>query len=198
MASKKESTFVNMTVTLAVITITASVALAGVFNLTKEKIEQAKKEKLQKAISLVVPEFNNDVGAESYEVACDGPDKLVFYPAKKDGKLVGVAVKTYTDKGFSGRFVIMVGFLPDGVIQNTAVLEHHETPGLGDKMDVSKSKFPVQFNGKNPESFKLKVKKDGGDVDAITAATISSRAYCDAIQRAYDAFVKEKNEGGLK
>lgn len=198
MAETKESTFTSMLLTLAVITITASLALAGVYNLTKEKIEQVKKEKLKNAISLVVPEFNNDVGAEMIEVACDGPDKLEFFPAKKDGVLTGVAVKTYTDKGFNGRFWIMVGFLPDGTIQNTAVLEHHETPGLGDKMDVSKSKFPVQFNGKNPAGFKLIVKKDGGDVDAITAATISSRAFCDAVQRAYNAFEKINKEGGIK
>jgi electron transport complex protein RnfG len=58
-------------------------------------------------------------------------------------------------------------------------------------MDASKSDFPNQFRDKSPESFKLSVKKDGGDVDAITAATISSRAFCDAVQRAYKAVRKE-------
>jgi electron transport complex protein RnfG len=66
-----------------------------------------------------------------------------------------------------------------------SVLQHKETPGLGTKM--TEEKFLVQFRGKNPGSFPLKVKKDGGQVDAITAATISSRAFCDALQRAYDA-----------
>jgi len=194
----KQSTFTSMTVTLLVISATASVALAGVYSLTKEKIEQAKKEKLINAIAVVVPEFNNDPGAEMMLVDCDDKDKLEFYPAKKDGKLIGFAVKTYTDKGFSGRFWIMAGFLPDGTISNTAVLEHYETPGLGDKMDVAKSKFPIQFNGKNPATFNMKVKKDGGDVDAITAATITSRAFTDAVQRAYDALIKLNNEGGIK
>ena len=98
-------------------------------------------------------------------------------------------------KGFSGKIELMVGFLDDGTIENTAVLMHKETPGLGDKMDQKKSDFSLQFIGKNPVDFKLKVKKDGGDVDAITAATISSRAFCDAVQRAYDVFEKE---GGAK
>ena len=91
---------------------------------------------------------------------------------------------------------MLVGFLPDGTIKDIAVLENKETPGLGDKMLKSKSNWSTQFEEKNPANFKLKVKKDGGDVDAITAATISSRAFCDAVQRAYNALETEK--GGEK
>jgi electron transport complex protein RnfG len=68
------------------------------------------------------------------------------------------------------------------------VISHAETPGLGEKMQKNKSDFSVQFMGKNPADFKLAVKKDRGDVDAITASTITSRAYCDAVQRAYNGF----------
>jgi electron transport complex protein RnfG len=82
----------------------------------------------------------------------------------------------------------MVGFSPDGTIYSTSVLEQKETPGLGTKM--TQPFFKDQFDGKNPSSFKLFVKKDGGQVDAITASTITSRAYCDAVQRAYDAYMK--------
>ncbi len=89
----------------------------------------------------------------------------------------------------------MVGFSPKGILINTVVLEHKETPGLGDKMDVAKSDFPIQFQGKDLAEWNMTVKKDGGDVDAITAATISSRAFCDAVQRAYDTFI---NEGGAE
>lgn len=88
----------------------------------------------------------------------------------------------------------MVGFNAEGNIFNTEVIAAAETPGLGDKINKDKSDFAKQFSGQNPESFKLSVKKDGGDVDAITAATISSRAYCDAIQRAYDVFMKVKED----
>jgi electron transport complex protein RnfG len=90
----------------------------------------------------------------------------------------------------------MVGLLPDGSINNISVLEHKETPGLGDKMQKNKSSWSEQFNGKNPGSFKLAVTKDGGDVDAITAATISSRAYTDAVKRAYETY--QANQGGTK
>ena len=112
----------------------------------------------------------------------------------KNEKLIGTAVSTFTNQGFSGEIKLMVGFLPDGTIHNISVLEHKETPGLGDKMQKSKSDWSVQFNGKDPANFQLLVTKDGGDVDAITASTISSRAFCDAVQRAYNAYM----EGGKK
>ena len=119
-------------------------------------------------------------------------DSLDIYPAKKDSVLVGYAVNTNTKKGFSGNISLMAGFKPDGTIVNITVLEQKETPGLGTKM--TEPLFKDQFTDKNPSSFTLKVKKDGGQIDAITAATISSRAFCDAIQRAYITLQK----GGLK
>lgn len=193
MASKKESTFINMLLTLFIVTFVASAALGYIYELTKEPIAKSKMEKQNNAIKQVVPEFNNEPGKESFLVAADG-DSLEFFPAKKDSILVGTAISTYTNKGFGGTVKLMVGLLPDGTIHNIAVLEHKETPGLGDKMDKKKSPWSVQFNGKNPADFKLLVKKDGGDVDAITASTISSRAFCDAVQRAYKAYM----EGGQK
>jgi electron transport complex protein RnfG len=82
----------------------------------------------------------------------------------------------------------MVGLKPDGTIFDTKVLEHQETPGLGTKM--MEPRFKDQFVGKNPGTDKIKVKKDGGEIDAITAATISSRAFCDAVMRAWNAWQK--------
>ena len=187
MGSKKESTFVNMVLTLLIVTAVAALALGGVYELTKEPIALAKKKKQEKAIKMVLPAFDElkAVKVPSY----DGGDSLLFTYAKKDGKIIGVAVNSYSDEGFSGHIEIMVGFLPDGTIHNTAVMAHKETPGLGTKM--ADPSFKDQFMNKNPKTFKLKVKKDGGDVDAITAATISSRAFSDAVDRAYKTFEKE-------
>jgi electron transport complex protein RnfG len=194
MGSKKESTFLNMVVTLLVITSVAALALGGVYQLTKEPIALAKKKKQEKAIKMVLPEFDHLTSKKV--LAYDKSDSLLFTYAYKgeSNELVGVAVNSFSDEGFSGRVEIMVGFLPDGTINNTAVMAHKETPGLGTKM--ADPSFKDQFKGKNPENFKLKVTKDGGDVDAITAATISSRAFTDAVDRAYKTFkmVKEKNE----
>lgn len=190
--AKRESSFINMVVTLLTVTAVAAVALGGVYNLTKEPIEASKKAKLQKAIAQVLPPFSEI--AEKEVMPAEGKDPLVFYEASQDVEVVGTAIKTYTDQGFSGRIVIMAGFLKDGTIFNTAVLEHKETPGLGDKMDISKSEWCLQFKDKNPAAFNIKVTKDGGEVDAITAATISSRAFSDALDRAYQTL---KKEGGI-
>lgn len=193
--AKRESSFKNMLLTLTVISVVASSSLAIVYEVTKEPKAKAELQRKVNAIKEVVPAFDNNPVTEMYKVkAFDEADSLDIYPAKNKDKIVGYAVKTYTNKGFSGHFEIMVGFLPDGSIYETAVLKHTETPGLGDKMDKSKDKFPLQFKGKNPDNVKIEVKKDGGDIDAITAATISSRAFCDAVTRAH----KSLKAGGLK
>jgi len=192
MGKKPESTFANMVIRLLVIVLVAGLALSLVYTQTYDTIQAAKKAKLEAAIGEVVPKF--DELKEFKVMPATGKDSLTFYQAYASGELIGTAIETYTDKGFGGRFTIMVGFDPTGTIINTAVLEFKETPGLGDKMSKSKSDWSNQFNGKNPASFKLKVTKDGGDVEAITAATISSRAFCDATERAYEAL---KSKGGI-
>lgn len=177
-----------MASTLFIVASVAAVALASVYNLTKGPIELVKKKIIEDAISKVLPEFDKieRISVIPYD---GGTDSLILYNAYKNNEHVGTAVESFTNNGFSGQFKIMIGFLPDFTIHNTAVLEHKETPGLGDKMDASKSNFPEQFKGKNPENYKLAVKKDGGDVDAITAATITSRGFCDAVDRAYKTLV---------
>lgn len=187
---KPESNFVNMILTLLVVASIAGLALGGVYVVTKEPIAAAKRAKLNRALGQVLPEF--DTTRTQVVSPVDGQDPLTFYAAYNDGEVVGTAVETYTNKGYSGRIDIMVGFDKDMNIINTAVLNHAETPGLGDKMTKSKSDWSDQFKGKNPENFSLSVTKDGGDVDAITAATISSRAFCDAVERAYKTY----KEGG--
>jgi len=190
--AKTESTFKNMVLSLTLISMVASACLGFVYELTKKPIELSILNKKLNAIRLVVPEFNNDPNDEMFRLPTGEGDSLDIYPALKDGTVVGYAINTYTRKGFSGYISLMAGFKPDGTIINITVLEQKETPGLGTKMGLPE--FKDQFNDKNPAEFALKVKKDGGPVDAITAATISSRAFCDAVQRAYDALQK----GGIK
>ena len=188
---KIESNLLTMTLTLFIISIISAGTLGYVYKLTKGPIEVANKKKELEALKIVLPEgFDNSPIDDQIKVPSDLGDSLTCYFAKKGDKIIGVAIKTFTEKGFNGHFDVMVGFLPDGTIINTTVLEHHETPGLGDEVDKKKSNWSNQFNGKNPETFVLKVEKDGGDVKAITAATISSRAYTDAVARAYEAFKK--------
>lgn len=190
--AKTESSFRNMVLSLTLISLFASACLGFVYELTKEPIALSVLNKKLDAIRQVVPEFTNDPNGEMFLLPTGEGDSLEVYPAKKDGEVTGYAVNTYTEKGFSGRIALMAGFKPDGTIINITVLEHKETPGLGTKM--TEPEFKDQFLEKNPNQFALKVRKDGGPVDAITAATISSRAFCDAVQRAYNTL----QEGGIK
>jgi Na+-translocating ferredoxin:NAD+ oxidoreductase subunit G len=190
--AKTASTFKNMLLSLTLISLGASAALGYVYEFTKEPIELSKTNKKLNAIKLVVPAFTNNPDNEMYKLPTDDGDSLEIYPAKKEGEIIGFAVKTYSKKGFSGQIALMAGFKPDGTIIDITVLDQKETPGLGTKM--AEPDFKNQFRDKNPSQFTLKVKKDGGKVDAITAATISSRAFCDAIRKAHNTLMK----GGFK
>lgn len=190
--AKKESTLLQLILSLTLIALVAAVALAAVYTVTKEPIEASQNSKKNDAIQLVLPDFDGKV--EDVEMAAaEGEQPVLLHMAyDKKGDLYGAAVETYTNIAYSGSFTIMVGFDAEGTITGTEVLIMNETPGLGDKIDKSKSSFPEQFVGKNPGQSSIQVKNDGGDIDAITAATISSRAFCDAVNRAYTAFLKAK------
>ena len=191
MAAKKD-TLLNMFVALFVICIVAGGVLGIVFNATKDPIAAAENAKRTAAIKNVLPDFKTlkTVNVKSAMEDAEIPFHLAY---DADNNFIGAAVETFTNKGFSGNISLMVGILADGTIKNISVLQHAETPGLGSKME--EETFKGQFNDKNPASFNFSVKKDGGDVDAITAATISSRAFCDAVNRALSTF--ENNKGGF-
>jgi electron transport complex protein RnfG len=188
--AKRESTFLNMVISLLLVTAIAAGALGYVYDLTKGPIAAAKLKAQQEAIEKVLPEF--DELGDSYKVLKEeGGDSLEFFPAYKNNELVGTAIKTYTKKGFSGFISIMAGIDKDGNFSGYEVLEHAETPGLGSKMAAwfKNTEKPNQnVIGKNPGSTKFDVSKDGGDIDAITASTITSRAFLDAMKRAYNSY----------
>lgn len=191
MAAKKD-TLLNMFVALFVICVVSGGVLGLVYNATKDPIAAAENAKKTEAIKNVLPEFQElkDMNMKSAMEDAELPFHLAY---DANGNFIGAAVETFTNKGFSGNISLMVGILADGTVNNISVLQHAETPGLGSKM--SEPSFKDQFNNKHADSFNFNVKKDGGDVDAITAATISSRAFCDAVNRAISTF--ENNKGGF-
>lgn len=188
-----KSTILTMSLVLLIITAISAGTLAYFNELTKGPIAEANKQKKIDALSLVLPKFDNSPLDEIVKIPFDN-DTVYCYIARLHDKVVGVACESFSLKGFGGFISVMVGFDPDGNIINTALLEHKETPGLGDKTDKKKTNWSDLFNGKNPATFKLKVKKDGGDVDQITAATVTSRAYTDAVDRGYKAFLQVKED----
>ena len=194
--AKRESTFINMVLTLFLVTFIAAGALGFVYDLTKDAIELAKLKAQNEAIEQVLPGY--DELGESYKVPVENEeDSLLFFPAYQNGDQIGVAVRTYTNKGFSGFISIMVGIDNSGNITGYQVLEHAETPGLGSKMDVwfSNPEKPDQnVIGRNPGTTDFTVAKDGGDIDAITASTITSRAFLEALRKAWEAYDENKME----
>ena len=187
MAKKAQSTLINMLLSLTVIAIVASAALAFVNLVTAEPIAQAQKAKKEAAIKAVLPAFD-----KLEEVTIDNvPCTKAF---DKDGKMVGMAVESSTEKGFGGHIGAMVGFDAEGNISGYQILETTETPGLGAKAGEWFQKGAKgDVIGKSPAT-ELKVKKDGGDVDAISGSTITSRAFCDMINNAYNIYQKGGNE----
>ncbi|MDR2473523.1 MAG: RnfABCDGE type electron transport complex subunit G [Tannerella sp.] len=183
---KLKSSLVNIFMSLTVICLVAGAALAAANKYTATAIEMSKVAALSAAVKRVAPEFDNDPVADKYFA---GADSLTVYPALKDGQTVGYAVETFDKNGFSGMIRIMVGFDASGKLLNYSVLEHNETPGLGSKMQewFSSDAGRRSVLGRDMTGNALTVTKDGGDVDAITAATISSRAFLRAINLAYAA-----------
>ena len=183
-----------MFLSLSIICLAAALLLAQVNKMTAKPIAEAKALKLQTAIGQVVPEFDNDPVAESYMIASEGGDSLLVYPATKGGEVVGFAISS-SSNGFAGEIQIMVGFDMDDKIVNYEILQHAETPGLGSKMGdwfkdtESNSKSII---GRNMTLGALAVKNDGGDIDAITASTITSRAFLNAINKAYSTYSGSK------
>ena len=184
-----KSTLLNMTAVLFGITLVASAGVGVVNMITAEPIAQAKQAATKAALTEVLPPFD---GTTSEELTIDEMP-ITVYTATKGGAVAGYAVQTMTKQGFSGVVRLMVGFTPEGEVVNVNVLEQSETPGLGTKMADEGNPLLMSVKGQKLEEKKLvdgklAVRKDGGDVDALTAATISSRAYVDAITRAWMAY----------
>lgn len=192
--AKLESSFKNMVIVLTGIALFAAFALGSVYTLTKEPIAASQKAKQDNAIKEVLPE-GFDAVSDPVSISIDGmTEPFIVYNATKGGEFLGAAVQTYSNNGFSGTIRIMVGFDASGNIVNYAVLEQKETPGLGTKMVNWFKSDKVDVRGMNGATNNLTVSKDGGDVDAITAATISSRAFLESVRFAYQAYVQDTAE----
>lgn len=168
---------IKLIVVLTLICAISSALLAAVFRVTEKPIAMAREQRILQAAAKVMP-----AGLpmpEKVEI-----NQTTFFVAKKDGKVQAVATEGRSDKGYSGNIVLMIGMSSDGKLISYEVIQATETPGLGTKMTSDSFKKPLLGR---PLTSEWKVKKDGGDVDAITAATISSRAVldciCDAIKK---------------
>lgn len=181
-----------MILSLGVITIGAGALLGGMYAITKDPIAEAESRQLTQSIAEVAPKFDNNPEEQKDSMDIDG-SKVIIYPAFLNGKLQGAAVKSTTMTGFSGEVTTLCGFDLDGNVTNYRVIAHAETPGLGAKMQdwFSDPAGARSVLGKNPGKSYFYVTKDSehhGEIDAITAATISSRAFLLTLRQAYMAW----------
>ena len=181
-----------MLLVLTGVTAISVALLAYVNELTKGPIAEANAKTLNEALKQVLPEFTNNPVGESDTIFSEKDGKkvvdFIVYPAKKGEEWVGSAVESKA-MGFGGELKVLVGFDAEGKIYNYSLLAHAETPGLGSKAaDWFKEGNKGSIKGLSPGEGELKVSKDGGQVDAITASTITSRAFLNAVNAAYEAY----------
>lgn len=195
--AKLDSSLKNMVMSLAIISFGASAILGGVYVLTKKPIEDAAELKKTNAIKEVLPQNNNMKIGEAVEITLESySEKFIVYPAFENDKLIAAAVETFDNNGYGGQIKSMVGFDAEGNIVNYAILSMSETPGLGEKVT---SWFKTERNkqdirGKKPSEESFKVSKDGGEIDAITASTITSRAFLSSVKTAYNVFIEYQKQ----
>ena len=179
---KLESTLPNMAIVLTSIAVIAGLALGYVNSVTAGPIEDIKAQQLADGLKAVLA---------ADELTVESPDTLesgaVVYRTDK-----GVAVQASDPNGFGGKLTVLVGFNSEGLIQGYRVLETSETPGLGAKAgDWFQKGQKGDIIGK--QAGNLTVKKDGGEVDAITASTITSRAFLRCVNSAYEALSTQED-----
>ena len=191
---KLESSLMNMVLVLTGVTVIAGALLGYVNELTKGPIAEANAKALSDAIALVVPGFDNNPAEAPESIELNGATYKI-YKATKGGEFIGAAVESSAN-GFGGALNVLVGFDKEGRILDYSLLSHAETPGLGSKAaDWFKKGQKGDITGKNPGKGALVVNKDGGDVDAITASTITTRAFLNAVNNAYAAYSGQNVDG---
>lgn len=176
---------------LAAFAIISTGAVAIVSALTQSKIAEQQQLALQKSINEIIDssEYDNPIINSCFYVSDeqllgDKEPKQVFI-ARKNKQPVAALIETSTFKGYSGEIKMLVGIYADGKVAGVRVNSHTETPGLGDKIQTNKSDWILTFSGKNYQKQQAnlwEVKKDGGEFDAFTGATITPRAVVHAVR----------------
>ncbi|WP_052501535.1 electron transport complex subunit RsxG [Thiomicrospira microaerophila] len=164
--------------------------LIGVNAFTKPKIAEAERLALLQTINQVMPaeRYNNSLIEDSIEVEAPeflGANQTRIYRARLDNQPAGLVIETIAPNGYSGNIYLLVGVLADGTVAGVRVLSHRETPGLGDKIELRKDNWILSFNGKNlttDNARRWAVKRDRGEFDQFTGATITPRAIVGAVR----------------
>lgn len=186
--------------TLAIFSLITSIMIAFTYQNTAPIIEKNQHKFLMQSLAAVMPlgSYDNDLIADSFTVNNPLLSKVdaVIYPAFLNTEPTGVIITTVANNGYNGKIKLIVGLNFEGSIYAVRVVEHKETPGLGDPIEIKRSNWIEQFNGKsiiNPTTTEWAVKKDNGQFDQLTGATITPRAVVSAVKNAL-LFYQEQQE----
>lgn len=193
----------RLLITLTLIAAGAGLVLSLVESVTREPIKEQRRLQMLKALNAVLPEFDNSADTDIVTLQ-NGVDKkgkpveVIFYRGRKGDELVGTAFTVVAPDGYSGNISIMIGVRPDEKVNAIEILNHAETPGLGDK--ITFDSFKDLFKEKGLDNADWRVKKDGGEFDQFSGATISPRAVVGAVKKGLEFFRENKQkilaEGG--
>ena len=184
----------QMVVALVVVASVAAVILGLTDMWTKAPIAKAQKEALHGALLQVLPSHVNDPQLEKFSIRGEDKRATVVFPARDaSGHVVGFAWEVVAPDGYSGSIRILIGVRPDGAVHAIRVIDHQETPGLGDGITKNHA-WLASFVGQSLQSRIWKVKKDGGDFDQFTGATITPRAVVKAVKGALEFFTAHQGE----
>jgi electron transport complex protein RnfG len=190
-------------IVLALFALVTSLILATTNELTYERIEQSEREAAQRALLEIIPleRHDNDMlmdvqpVPEQYWATLGLKKGGNIHIARDQGQPVAAIIPAVTPDGYSGAISMIIGINFNGSIAGVRVVEHRETPGLGDKVDLKKSDWILSFNGKslvNPQASGWKVKKEGGDYDQFTGATITPRAVVSQVLKTLQYFEDDR------
>lgn len=190
---------------LGAFALVTTALLAFTAQLTQERIAKSEREAQQKALFEIVPpnSHDNDILMETLSVPEDAWSGLglksggEIHIARHLDNTVAIIVPAVAPDGYSGDIRMIVGINLDGTITGVRILDHHETPGLGDKIELKKAEWILDFNGKslqNPTLSKWKVKKDSGNFDQFAGATITPRAVVNQVRKVLEFVDAHRDE----
>lgn len=178
--------------TLAIFALACTAVVALTHRLTQSTIIEQEQAQLLKVLDELLPDSNHDEPLFDHCVMLTSPqflgsnNPLPVFTAVKNGEPQGYAIEAIAPDGYSGDIKLIVGVKIDGTLNGVRVLNHNETPGLGDKIELKRAPWILSFNGKSMTDEKdprWAVRNDGGQFDAFTGATITPRAVVKAVRK---------------
>ncbi len=176
---------------ILVLTLTATLTgslLAIANKWTEEPIQAARRADLLQALTVVLPEHDNEPDRDAITIEIETREHT-FYPARCNGEFTGAAF-TSRAEGYGGSITVMIGVDANDDIHAIHILNHQETPGLG--ANIANPEFTGQFSGQDAADGKTALRREGGNIEAVTAATVSSEAVTEAVNKGLNRYLMHR------